>query len=60
MIDFNFKLDNFELCGDSVYDGNGDGIIDSGESFICVDVRNLNVISELDSPGIKGFKIEKI
>lgn len=58
--DFNFKLDNFELCGDSVYDGNGDGIIDSGESFICVDVRNLNVISELDSPGIKGFKIEKI
>ena len=45
------KIKDFNLCCDSLADGNGDGILTSGESGICYDIRDLSVKQEKkDSP----------
>ena len=45
------------LTCDSVYDGNGDGTCDTGETCAQVDMNDLSIISRLDSKSIKELKV---
>ena len=51
------KKTGFKITGDSIRDGNGDGVCSSGESCITIDIRKpTEIISDLDTPSLKGIR----
>ena len=53
------NLNDFDFCCDSCFDGNCNGIITSGESGFCYDIRNLTTTKERkDIPSLKDVKFK--